>query len=95
MTRDASIVYATSGAILLKPPGTIVFHREGRSEWPSWPGNPDKPGTAMMVGHERHWTRCGLQTYDDRAPRMRMEAMRRDNAVLIGRPCRKCWRKGA
>lgn len=81
-------------ALLLHPPGRTVYHARGRAEWPSYPENPDRPGTAIRVGEERHWTRCGLLAFDSAlGPRQtRMDAMRPDNAALVGRPCRRCYR---
>jgi hypothetical protein len=82
--KDTGIVYVSLGMLLLRPPGRVAYHLKGRSEWPTYiNGEP--------TGHELHWTRCGLPTYDDRNWRRTiLDAIRLDNARLVARPCRRC-----
>lgn len=95
VSRAASIVYLDTGRLLLEPPGTISFHRKGASEWPRYVPDPEIPWASKVDpehDRERHWTACGLTTYDSRYHRKTVIAgIRYDNAVLVGRPCRRCW----
>uniref|UniRef100_A0A6M3L4I1 Uncharacterized protein n=1 Tax=viral metagenome TaxID=1070528 RepID=A0A6M3L4I1_9ZZZZ len=95
MTRATDIVYLDTGRMLLRPPGRIAFHRKGRSEWPRYIPDPTSTWAAMLDpenDRERHWTACGLTTYDSRYHRKTIiPGVRRDNAELIGVPCRRCW----
>ena len=99
---NASIVYASLGRMLLDPPGKIIYHRidPRRADWPRWPENPERPGTAMRVGHEVQMTHCARLIYrsldSDKVPSgittvHRMDGIRLDHARLIGRPCRVCF----
>jgi hypothetical protein len=41
---------------------------------------------------ERHFTACGLATYDSRYHRKTiLDGIRRDNADLVGKPCKRCF----
>ena len=94
----ASIVYADTGLMLLRPPGRIVYHRQdrARSEWPVYVPDPEHPGSSMRTGRERHQTACGQLVYcwceSDERPVRGLDAIRLDHARLIGRPCRRCFR---
>jgi hypothetical protein len=94
--HPAQLVYLDTGRLLLRPPGRVAFHDKGRSEWPRYIPDPSSTWAAMVdpeQDRERHWTRCGLLTYDSYSPRKSIIAgIRIDNASLVGRPCRKCFR---
>lgn len=95
-TYRTKIVYLAAGRLLLDPPGTLVYHRQTRSEWPRYIPDPDNPGFAKVDperDRERHWTACGLLTYDSRTYRKTvLNGVRHDNADQIGRPCKRCFR---
>jgi len=93
MTVYPAIVHMALGRLLLDAPGRVVYHRDGRSEWPTYPADPARPNVGIRTGEERHWTRCGLISFDSsRGPRQIVRAgIRLDNARLVGRPCRRCW----
>lgn len=79
------IVYLAPSALLLRPPGRAVFHRQSRLRFPKYVDG-------VRVGDEQHRTRCGLPTFDSAQPRpIRMDALRRDNAERVGRACRRCY----
>lgn len=101
----ASVVYVLSGALLLKRPGDVVFHRPGRSVWPQYHAPDGGRFSTHISGREAHWTACGRPMYENlhsagepvligehEARRWRwMDGVRRDVAERIGRPCRSCW----
>ena len=92
---SASIVYMDTGRLLLRPPGRVAYHRRGRSEWRRYIPDPERPGYSKVDpahDRERHWTACGLLTFDSRHFRLTVrDGIRLDNARLVGRPCRRCW----
>jgi len=100
----ARIVYLDTGRMLLCPPGTISYHRgdrkSPRDEWPRYIDDPEasaRVGYAAAMVHpehdrERHFTACGMTTYDSRSSRkIVLNGVRLDNARLVARPCRKCF----
>jgi hypothetical protein len=90
------------GRLLLDPPGRLVFHERGRGEFPRYEARDGGDWVTHRVGEERHWTRCGRLTYETRSESeawnakseiiRRFDGIRRDNAELVGRPCRSCAR---
>lgn len=101
-----SLVYVSARNAFLDPPGRLVYHAKGRHHFPRYVPDPEasarvgyaavKPDGSM----ERGWTRCGITTEDEK-PSLRhpdetyrvmpMRAIRLDHAVLLGRPCRRCY----
>lgn len=94
--QRVELVLMQLGRLLLDPPGRAVFHRSGRAQWPTYPADPEKPGFAICVGDERHWTVCGRLSYDSArgafGPSL-LQGVRRDNAELVARPCKPCFRR--
>jgi len=93
--RATSLVYLNAWQMNHRPPRSIVYHCKGRSERPRYIPNPASTWAAMLDpthDRERHWTACGLVTYDSYSQRKSLIAsVRYDNAVLIGRPCKRCF----
>jgi hypothetical protein len=95
MSWETTTVYLDTGRLLLCPPGVVSYHRKGRSEWPRYIPDPDIPWASKVDpehDRERHWTACGLVTYDSYFHHKTViPAIRRDNALLVGRPCMRCF----
>lgn len=95
--RDSSLVYASLGMLLLRPPRRIAYHRAGRSLWPAYPEDPESPGHSVRKGYEAHWTACGLLIYKSNPDGQLglaargLDGVRLDNARLVARPCWRCW----
>jgi hypothetical protein len=93
--KATSLVYFDTGRLLLRPPGQVAFHRKGRSEWPRYIPDPEIPWASKIDpehDRERHWTYCGLLTYDSRHfAKTVIAGIRHDNAILVGRPCKRCF----
>lgn len=87
---QASIVYMPLGQLLLRLPGRVAFHRldPGRATWPTYPDG-------VRAGAETQVTTCGRLIYHiGETYTTKLDALRLDNARLVGHPCQRCWNEG-
>jgi hypothetical protein len=105
----ATLVYASARALFLFPPGQIVYHYKGRHHFPRYVDDPEAsarvgyPAVKSDGTMEKGWTRCGRLTEEEKPSHRHpnetyrdshMRAIRLDHAVLLGRLCVECGRRG-